>query len=213
MNISFKKVIIVALLVIILLTWLTVFLIETKLRPALREISKVKVNNLASMRINQAVHTVSAEFDYNELITIETDEHGNVTYIQPDVNRINDVSSTVTLEIQNYLRKMRHQPVALPVAQIFGIEVLARHSPELVAELIPYASVDTKIIDYFQSAGINQTRHRVDLDVTTRVRVIIPFLSDDIQVHTTVPLTEAVIVGEVPEVYVGLEEGVLSKIE
>ena len=49
------------------------------------------------------------------------------------------------------------------------------------------------------------------MKVNTKVRVVVPLTGTEIAVNTQVPMTEAVIVGQVPQVYVGLEKGLFKE--
>ncbi|KXS42491.1 MAG: sporulation protein YunB, partial [Candidatus Frackibacter sp. T328-2] len=193
-----------------IISFVVVLLVENTLRPILREVSKVKVAGLATKMINKAVYEKSNQLKYGDLVTTKTDQQGNIILMQPNLHKINKISSQLTLEIQKYLKQIDNNKVQLPIMQVFGIQVLAKYGPQLDAKIVPYNSVETDIVDYFQSAGINQTRHKIDLEVTAKVKVVVPFMSDTIRVQTTVPLSEAVIVGRVPKVYVGLEKGLIS---
>ncbi len=210
MNISFKRLLILILIITIIISFVVVLLVENTLRPILREVSKVKVAGLATKMINKAVYEKSNQLKYGDLVTTKTDQQGNIILMQPNLHKINKISSQLTLEIQKYLKQIDNNKVQLPIMQVFGIQVLAKYGPQLDAKIVPYNSVETDIVDYFQSAGINQTRHKIDLEVTAKVKVVVPFMSDTIRVQTTVPLSEAVIVGRVPKVYVGLEKGLIS---
>jgi sporulation protein YunB len=71
-------------------------------------------------------------------------------------------------------------------------------------------TVRVKIIDNFESAGINQTRHSIYLSFDTNVRIVIPTKSGDALVATQVPLAETIIVGTVPTTYVSLPGGLIG---
>ena len=59
----------------------------------------------------------------------------------------------------------------------------------------------TKVVDRFEQAGINQTRHKIYLVVEAEMRIVIPLVSSAVKVESQVPLTEATIMGEVPHLY------------
>ena len=61
--------------------------------------------------------------------------------------------------------------------------------------------MEGRIVDSFSVAGINQTRHRICVRVTTEVKVVVPLVAAAVRIRTDVPLAEAVIMGEVPGVY------------
>ena len=53
----------------------------------------------------------------------------------------------------------------------------------------------------FTSAGINQTRHRILIEVHAGFRILTPFGGEDREIVSTYPVTDTVIVGTVPERY------------
>ncbi|WP_408954801.1 sporulation protein YunB [Natroniella sp. ANB-PHB2] len=211
MQFSFKKLIKLFFIITIILSIITVFLVETKLQPGLHNIYKSDVTGMLTTIINQAVNEETDTLNYHDLIIIRTNNEGHVTMMQPNLQAINDLSSNIAVEIQKILDKTHSRTVKIPIFQIFGLEILSRYSPLLTAEVIPYGYVKTNIQDEFQSAGINQTRHKIYLEVETEASVVVPLLNTQVEVNTDIPLTEAVIVGQVPEVYVGLEEGIFKK--
>ncbi|ADL11954.1 sporulation protein YunB [Acetohalobium arabaticum] len=213
MYLSLKRLLALILIATLLFAFLFVILIEIKLRPIFHSISKTKVSTMVTKLVNQAIQQKSKEFTYGDLVKLKTDAEGNVVFMQPNIQKINHVSSRLALEIQSSLKKIKGKDIELPLLQVFGIDILADYGPKLDVRVIPYSSINTDIVDYFQSAGINQTRHKIDLQVIVNTRVVIPFLSEDIQIDTTVPLTEAVIVGDVPEVYVDLKNGLFGSSE
>ena len=71
----------------------------------------------------------------------------------------------------------------------------------------PIGYTETKYISDFTSAGINQTNHKISMEVITNVRIIIPLNSKDIEVKKQVPISETIIVGRVPESSINMEIG------
>ena len=53
----------------------------------------------------------------------------------------------------------------------------------------------------FTDAGINQTSHKVMLDVNATIKVLVPFSSVTEDITTSICIAETVIVGSVPEAY------------
>ena len=51
------------------------------------------------------------------------------------------------------------------------------------------------------TAGINQTRHQILLDLDVEVSLLMPWLTVSSQVQTELLVSETVIVGHVPESY------------
>jgi hypothetical protein len=60
----------------------------------------------------------------------------------------------------------------------------------------------------FTSAGVNQTRHAVYLNVSVTIYLLIPGEIIPVSAEERVCIAEMVIVGEVPDTYLNLQDGV-----
>ncbi len=65
-------------------------------------------------------------------------------------------------------------------------------------------NVETDLISQFSEAGINQTLHRIYLNVNCKVTILTPFDSIEENITNQVLLAEAVVMGEVPSTYYNL---------
>ena len=70
--------------------------------------------------------------------------------------------------------------------------------------------METDLKSEFTAQGINQTLHRVYLEVKCRVNILTPFQDIEKEITNQVLLVENVIVGRIPEIYYNLE-GLNSK--
>lgn len=77
--------------------------------------------------------------------------------------------------------------------------------PKFEIELESSGRITTQIKSEFYSVSVNQTIHKIYLELTTRVGILTPVGSFGKDVDSKVLLTEAVVVGEVPQTYYNLE--------
>ncbi len=201
----------ISIIVLVVIFILTVALVETTLQPLLHNISEATVTGIVTTIIHQAINDQTDTLAYSDLVTVKTNREGQITLMQPNLQMVNELSSNITLAVQEALEKQQGKVVEIPISQIFGIEILSKFVPLLKAKILPYSAVKSNLVDKFESVGINQTKHKIYLEVKTKTKVVVPLISTNIRVTTEVPLTEAVIVGQVPEVYVGVEEGLFKK--
>ena len=66
-------------------------------------------------------------------------------------------------------------------------------------------TVETDLKSEFKEAGINQTLHRVYLQVDCEVSILTPFHDISKKISNQVLLIENVIVGHIPDTYYNLE--------
>ncbi|GAB6139248.1 sporulation protein YunB [Halanaerobaculum tunisiense] len=201
----------IGLVVAVILAIIVVIIIETTLQPILHSVSKTTIRGLVTTLINKAINQQTDSLSYSDLVSIQTNREGEIILMQPNLQVVNDISSNITLSIQQSIEDLEDREIKIPISQVLGIEILSKFIPSLKAKVVPYGAVESILVDQFESVGINQTKHKIKLRITSRIQVIIPMLSTDIKVTSSVPLTEAVIVGQVPEVYMGLEKGLFNK--
>lgn len=87
------------------------------------------------------------------------------------------------------------------MVQYHGISAFSGISPNFKIAMERAGSVNTKIDSQFTAVGINQTLHRIYLDLSCSIGILTPFKSVNKEVSSKVLLTETVIVGEVPSTY------------
>lgn len=70
---------------------------------------------------------------------------------------------------------------------------------------IPAGNVKTEFKSTFESSGINQTKHRISLEITTNIKVIAPFYTDTQEYINTIMIAETVIVADIPSTYLDMQ--------
>ena len=65
--------------------------------------------------------------------------------------------------------------------------------------------INTEIKSEFESMNVNQTIHKMYLNLETSINILTPIVVFGRDIDSKVLLTEAIIVGEVPETYYNLE--------
>lgn len=66
-------------------------------------------------------------------------------------------------------------------------------------------SVETDLKSEFKEAGINQTLHRIYLEVKCKVTILTPYNTIAETITNQVLLAEGIIIGNIPDAYYNLE--------
>jgi len=82
---------------------------------------------------------------------------------------------------------------------------LAGRGPGVKIQISPIGTLETDLKSEFTSQGINQTLHRVYLDVKVKVNILTPFKDIEKEITNQVLLVENIIVGRIPQNYYNLE--------
>lgn len=180
------------------------WMIDCLIRPSLSQLAGVKAKQIAVENIHQTIQTkIVPELEYGELIELRLANDGRVAYMQPKTGAINRISANATLSIQQRLKELPQDMVKIPLGQAFGIKTLASYGPLLPIKIIPVGVVESSIKDQFDSVGINQVRHTILISIKTTIKMVVPLVREEIVVNTDVLLAEAIIMGDVPDFYLG----------
>ena len=77
--------------------------------------------------------------------------------------------------------------------------------PDIEMKMLIDGSVETELKTEFKEAGINQTLHRIYLEVKCNVNILTPYDVISETIVNQVLLIEGLIVGNIPDTYYNLE--------
>ncbi len=83
--------------------------------------------------------------------------------------------------------------------------MLSGRGPGVKIRISSIGNIDTNLNSEFTSQGINQTLHRIYVDISCNVKVLTPFKDIERKITNKVLLAENVIVGNIPDTYYNLE--------
>ena len=155
--------------------------------------------------VNEEVQNAMQSYTYDDLIQIEKDENENVTLIKANTLLINRLISEITGNLQKRIDGAPTAKVYINYGSVSGISILKNLGPQFEIELESAGSVDAHTKSEFQSTGVNQSLHRIFLEINTEVNILTPLGTFAKEISPEILLTEAVIVGKVPESYYNLE--------
>ena len=171
-----------------------------------------RAESIATIISNEEATNVMREHTYDELFTIEKDKNENIKMIKSNVIPINEIISDVALKIQNKIDERGRENIEIALGSFTGFKLLAGKGPGVKIRISSIGNVETDLRSEFISQGINQTLHRVYLQVKCKVNILTPFDNIEREITNQVLLVENVIVGNIPNTYYNLE-GLDSKSE
>lgn len=191
-----------------LLTWtllavLAFIYIDFRIQASLLEIAKSKAQIRGVEMINQIVNNrVVSKIKYEDIVIVHKDDNGHIVLIQPNTIMLNKMMSDTVVEITSSLNELQEESIPVPLGQLTGSKMLAAAGPKLNVRIIPAGQINVEVLNKFEQAGINQTRHLIYFQIDHTLRIAVPFMAEEIKVRSTIPLAETIIVGDVPQTYV-----------
>jgi sporulation protein YunB len=194
--------ILLRLLLILIILGFTLFYANKNLMPALHIASECKVNTIVTAAVNSTVNeTLMHNPGYEDLVHVDMDKDGRANSIRTDVVKLNKLSTGISTDVCNKLASLEKEDITVPFGALFGNSLLSGEGPGLKIKIQPAGNVETGFKSEFSSAGINQTRHRIYLQVIAKVSIIAPLGRRKTEITTTVPVAETIIIGKVPQIY------------
>lgn len=194
------------------LIWLTViFTLLLALTAAVVLHMKPVVVDLATARTSNAVNRIvvaavndavdSGRIDYEQLVDFDKDADGHVTALRSNMAAFNRLQASIADDILQRMAEVSSTDLAIPIGTLTGSPLLAGRGPCLRVRMQSVGTATARFDNQFSSAGINQTRHRIILDVDVHVSILLPGLTTYTKVSNEISVAETVIVGGVPETY------------
>ena len=194
------------------LIWITlVFALLLGLTTAAVLHMKPIVVNLATARTSNAVNRIvvaavndavdSGRIDYEQLVDFDKDADGHVTALRSNMAAFNRLQASIADDILQRMAEVSSTDLAIPIGTLTGSPLLAGRGPCLHVRMQSVGTATARFDNQFSSAGINQTRHRIILDVDVHVSILLPGLTTYTKVSNEISVAETVIVGGVPDTY------------
>lgn len=177
------------------------------LSPLIVELAIARVDNRASYIINEAIETQmqSDDIDYENIVFLEKDINGNITALKTNINEVNRLKTQILSVIDHMLLDLDVNEIGIPLGSLFLPELFSGMGPKLPVKVMSVSASDAEFHNEFSEAGINQTSHRMMMDVNITMTVLTPMGTESITVTSAVVVAETVIVGLVPESYVNVK--------
>lgn len=192
--------------ILALFIWL-IIVVDSHFRPIINSI----ITNTARIKSINTINNVITEelnregVEYEDVISIERDENGKVLAITTQMVKMNELKAKVIVEVQKELRYGGHMDIGVPIGTFFDNGFLHGRGPKIPLRLTLSGNVNGDFKSKFESAGINQTKHQIYLNVHTSIYSFMPGFNATTEVETNVIVAETVIIGDVPKVVANLK--------
>lgn len=186
-------------LIIIILLILYIRCLAT---PVIIMNTKTQIASFATKSINYAIaDSMNQNVSYGDLVKIARDDNNNISYIETNSVRINLLSKTMSKVVMSNFLEFSKIPIKIALGSFTGISIFSGYGPKIAYNVNPFGEVFCYFTSNFESAGINQTYHKLYLVITIKVNVVFPTEQLTVNSSSEVLLCENLIVGKIPEVY------------
>ena len=181
--------------------------LERNLTEIVLTLAQAQARALAVQALNEtADEIVLSGVTYDQLMSVTMDGAGQIRLIQANTPEMNLLAARASLAAQQRIAGLEQQSLYVPLGSALGMTLFAGSGPPIEVRILPVGTVLAGFTTEFETAGINQTRHKISLALTAQVELVIPTGAMEVQATTQVAVAESIIVGQVPDSYVNVDD-------
>ena len=204
-RLSDKKRKIIKIMAVLIIAITFSYTVTKAIEPIIETQCRNLAKNVATKVSNEEATNVMADYEYEELVNVIKDENDNIKMLSTNIIVINKIISDIPIKIEEALKKEENSEFNIKLSTFLGSKLLGGRGPNINVKLQLSGNVETNLKSEFISTGINQTLHRIYLELNCKVNILTPFETIEEEVINQVLLVEGVIIGDIPDTYYNLE--------
>ena len=187
-----------------LLVWAIVTaLMDIKMRPIIETVGGTALKNSLSNVLDGTVNSMVDELGvrYEDMVDIVKNKDGTIAAITLNSTYINAYKTEISDGCSDRLGDFTETTVPIPLGSLIGGSFFNGKGFCINVDATIYGFAVTDVVSEFESAGINQTRHIIYLNVQASAHAYMGLCQLNETVDETIILVETIIVGQVPQSY------------
>ena len=202
-RLSAKQRVLVWLILIAVILGGTVCAVLIHMDPIVTGMATARVSNTVNRIVMEAAEEAIRDgyVTYSNLVELEKDHQGQVVALKSDMAECNRLQALIAEDILQRLSEVSTSTLSIPIGTLTGISLLAGRGPSIRVKMQMVGSATASFRNSFSSAGINQTRHQILLQMDVSVSILLPGFRTSTKVSNELTVAESVIVGTVPQTY------------
>lgn len=174
-----------------------------KYRLIIGELAQTQVKNITSDLTNDAIakQIDAGNIQYDRIVYFEKDLNGRITALKTNMSEVNRLKTDILNIINDEILALDTMDIGIPLGSLFFPEFLSGKGPAIPVHILSIRNSDATFSSGLSHAGINQTLHRLIMEVSVDVSVLVLGETSSFTVNSEVVVAETVIVGDVPNTY------------
>lgn len=177
-------------------------------RPMIRTVARHHTDNVLSDAVNYGISSAleTGQYTYKDLAVISRAEDGAFLGLEINTVRLNALKLDIADGISQYLKKHGNDRFSLPVGNLLLSEYTNGLGPRIRLPIEISAISCVTYDNRFEAVGINQSCHKIYMNIQFRPCVMTIGSTDEFSVSISVPVAQTVIVGKVPNSYMSIAD-------
>ena len=182
---------------------LAFFSLRDRYRDVIADLAHTQVMNTTSDLTNDAIgrQIDIGNIAYDRIVYFEKDLNGKITALKTNMSEANRLRTEILDLINEEILALDSADIGIPLGSLFLPEFLSGKGPVIPVRILSIRNSDAKFVSEFSQAGINQTLHRLNMEITVDVAVLVLGETNSYAVSSQVVVAETIIVGDVPQTF------------
>ena len=166
-----------------------------------------KAKLLATELANTETDLTMKKYEYEDLVKIEKDNNGNIQLIDINIFVLNEIIDEVTDAMRKQILNTNEHEASIDIrlGALTGNKLLSGIGPNIKLKIDHIGNFSNNLKSEFYSAGVNQTIHRIYLELRCDISITTPISNIEERVENEILLIESIIVGDTPDSYYDIE--------
>lgn len=195
---KYKRLLLLTILISLLFYSFSAF--SVRLKQAMQTFAQTTGNATLSLALQNALYQQLSEAA-EEYVTVERDAAARVTAIRVHSSALSLLASELTIRMLEELRNFQSDAFGIPLGNLTSNALLSGRGPLIHVQPVSAGNIANELRSTMESAGINQTLHRVAIHFTVAINYLAPLESCMDTISFDILIAETLIVGEVPILY------------
>lgn len=190
-----------SLIAIVLLAAATLLFFRYKYLDAVVGLAETRVKNATSDLINDAIdeQIATGDVQYDRIVYFEKDLNGSITALKTNMSEVNRLKTSILNIINDEILELDTADLGIPLGNLILPEFMSGKGPTVPVSIISIRNSDASFSSNFTQAGINQTLHQINMQVSIDVAVLVFGETNYFTISSQVVIAETIIVGQVPQ--------------
>ena len=178
-------------------------LAEMRVSNVRNELMSYAARNAASAAATVGIEK-SLETDrvrYADLIKFGRDGNGNIVSVTTDAYYLNKIGNNIGDEVDRQINEMKSYILRIPVGVLFSEQFINGRGPKVPLIFVMTGITTTDFENEFTAAGVNQTHHRIMMNIKVNTYVIHSGNVTVVPYETNVCIAESIVVGITPQTF------------
>lgn len=177
--------------------------VELRLKSLRTEFSMLEASNAAGSAVTAGLDETLAEYklNYDDIVDFTHDSAENIKSLSVDIVTLNTFGNELGKNIDKRISEIKSFRYEIPLTLLFGEELISGIGMKIPFYVTMKGNSSSKFTDIFESAGVNQTRHRIMIEITVEMYVLFGGSVQTVNYTSNVCVAESIIIGVTPQTF------------